>query len=190
MKVVTLDQDKLRAAVEQLCAAIDNDRQAPKFGAIVAIASGGVFVADILAQCGQYGSLPRFTIGARRGATVAKRRSGAFLSRLPRCVTDALRICESRLLSAFSKPRPRQVAVEPELAAFLRGFKGALLVVDDAVDSGATAMGAVSAIKELAPSADVRLAVLTVTTRHPIIRPDYTIYDNLTLLRFPWAADF
>ncbi|MDE7407207.1 MAG: hypothetical protein K2M76_02200, partial [Muribaculaceae bacterium] len=62
-------------------------------------------------------------------------------------------------------------------------------VVDDAVDTGTSLSIALRKLHELCPQAEIRTAALTVTTPDPVVRPDYTIYNNRTLLRFPWSMD-
>lgn len=108
------------------------------------------------------------------------------LRRLPRLVLDALRKVEAALLG-MRKPRPidiAQVIIPAEIATGKR-----ILVVDDAVDSGATLDGVVRALCVAAPEAEVRTAVVTVTTKHPLIVPDFVIFNDLTLIRFPWSMD-
>lgn len=64
-----------------------------------------------------------------------------------------------------------------------------ILVVDDAVDSGATLRTVIATIRSTWPDAEIRSAVLTVTRSRPLILPDYTLYPRGTLLRFPWSLD-
>lgn len=64
-----------------------------------------------------------------------------------------------------------------------------ILIVDDAVDSGATLLAVVEAVRIDMPGAEVRSAVITQTTPSPVITPDYTLYNNRTLIRFPWSMD-
>jgi hypoxanthine phosphoribosyltransferase len=64
-----------------------------------------------------------------------------------------------------------------------------LLIVDDAVDTGATLSQVIDAVRRHAPSGSrVRSAVITVTTDWPLIRPDFTLF-NRQLCRFPWSMD-
>lgn len=64
-----------------------------------------------------------------------------------------------------------------------------ILVVDDAVDSGATARGILDAIHRLPGQRLTALAVITVTTPHPVVKVDFALYTNRTLIRFPWSKD-
>ncbi len=65
-----------------------------------------------------------------------------------------------------------------------------ILVVDDAVDSGYTLSHVLEAVKAVLPAgAEVRSAVITVTTDDPLVMPDFYLYNDKTLVRFPWAMD-
>lgn len=66
---------------------------------------------------------------------------------------------------------------------------GRILIVDDAVDSGATLLRVAETLRSASPEAQIASAVITVTTRNPAIKPDYTLYNDRTLIRFPWSAD-
>lgn len=60
-----------------------------------------------------------------------------------------------------------------------------LLVICDVVDSGATLASVMAALGDRC-----RAAALSITSvRTPIIRPHYYIYDDHTLIRFPWSID-
>jgi hypoxanthine phosphoribosyltransferase len=64
-----------------------------------------------------------------------------------------------------------------------------VLVVDDAVDSGATLIAVLDAVYKAAGSSKVRSAAITVTTENPMVMPDYYLYHDETLIRFPWSID-
>ncbi|MCM1139688.1 MAG: glycosyltransferase [Duncaniella sp.] len=66
---------------------------------------------------------------------------------------------------------------------------GNVLVVDDAVDYGVTMHLVLTELRRIHPKADIRSAVITVTTESPIVMPDYYLYNDKTLIRFPWSAD-
>lgn len=179
-RVTTLD----RQAFAEVCNRLESIVIAAGFvpDAVLSIAKGGVYVGERLFQ-----AVPHFDTSLQRPSTRYKRpRLKALLRRLPRPALDALRKAEAMLLGV-RKPRPidiAQVIIPTEIATGKR-----ILVVDDAVDSGATLDGVVRALRVVAPEADVRSAVVTVTTKHPLIAPDFTIYNDLTLIRFPWSMD-
>ena len=74
------------------------------------------------------------------------------------------------------------------LSPTLKCLKGRkVLIVDDAVDSGATMLAVAEALREANPEAEIRTAAITVTTPKPLITPDYSMYKDL--IRFPWSMD-
>ncbi len=64
-----------------------------------------------------------------------------------------------------------------------------VVVIDDAVDSGATLHKVMTELQAVYPTVTFKSAVLTVTSPAPIYRPDYTLFDNQTLIRTPWSID-
>ncbi len=156
---------------------------APDF--VVTIATGGDFVGNNI-----FNNLPHISLHCQRNTTKSKQKSSIFshiVKHLPRCANNLLRIVESKWL-ASRKPGARTLTIgETERAALSRAER--ILVVDDAVDSGATLKTVVDAIKSVNKTAVVRSAAITVTTDTPLLMPDYTIYTNHTLIRFPWSAD-
>lgn len=99
---------------------------------------------------------------------------------------DLLRMAEARLLALRPRPSCPRIEILSELR---RQLPGQVLVVDDAVDSGITMQAVVEALRRARPDVEVRAAVITVTTGRPSVSPDYTLYNNHTLIRFPWSID-
>ena len=69
------------------------------------------------------------------------------------------------------------------------GAGKSVLVVDDAVDSGNTLLSVVKGIRIAAPDAEVHNAVMTQTFPKPVIEPDVALWNDGTLIRFPWSKD-
>ncbi|MDE6397006.1 MAG: phosphoribosyltransferase domain-containing protein [Muribaculaceae bacterium] len=173
MRVLTLNDTDFTEAcrlLEERCRPFDPDL-------VVGIATGGAVIAEQI-----FPAVRHLTVTARRPSSVGKGRLSPLMSvvrRLPVPVKNIMRMAESRILS-FKRP------VIPKLAPIDTGDAKRILVVDDAVDSGATLSGVLSAIRS---EGTVRSAVITITTSGPIIRPDYSLYNNNTLIRFPWSMD-
>lgn len=110
----------------------------------------------------------------------------SFVRSLPLCVRNGLRIVEARMLSLKKNKAIRQPDID--VSAF-EGTKS-ILVVDDAVDSGATLQAVLNSLASLPGRPQIKSAVITTTTRHPLVNPDYTLYNNRTLIRFPWSKDY
>ncbi len=186
MRIVTLTEAEFSAACEALARKVHDSGF--DYTLIAGIATGGWLVAQRMP------SPRRVAVTKRRGAHMARRKLlPALVARLPRRVNDMLRIAESRLYALKTRvfpPVPSHVEISPELAAELsREPNGRILIVDDAVDSGATLLSVVEAVRKIVPEAEIRTAVITVTPPDAVITPDWSLYREGTIVRFPWAPD-
>ncbi len=186
MRIVTLTEAEFSAACEALARKVHDSGF--DYTLIAGIATGGWLVAQRMP------SPRRVAVTKRRGAHMARRKLlPALVARLPRRVNDMLRIAESRLYALKTRvfpPVPSHVEISPELAAELsREPNGRILIVDDAVDSGATLLSVVEAVRKIVPEAEIRTAVITVTRPDAVITPDWSLYREGTIVRFPWAPD-
>jgi len=166
---------------------------------LVGIRTGGLHVAEAMARS-VGGAVPVLPLTCRRPSTAIKARSTTFrrlATRLPRPVLDRLRVFEHRLLTRNPPPleqarMPRVNVVELNLLeAWLAKAPANLniLIVDDAVDSGATLVAVNEAVRGVATgAASIRTAAITVTTENPLVFPDYSLHF-LRLCRFPWSFD-
>lgn len=176
-KVVTLTPEKLARACSELEDAVVVSGFSPE--AVLTIATGGDYVGELM-----FKNVPHFSTKAQRPTTKYKKGIfRRFLKILPRCIKDRLRIVEARRLSGAPKVTP-QVNL-PELPK-----EGHVLIVDDAVDSGATLAAVCRKVAVIYPGLAIRTAVITATTDAPLLEPDYCLYRNSTLIRFPWSADY
>ncbi|MCL2597907.1 MAG: phosphoribosyltransferase, partial [Paludibacter sp.] len=64
-----------------------------------------------------------------------------------------------------------------------------VLLVDDAIDSGATIRDTEKFLKTKNENWHIKVAVITQTFAQPLRKADYQIY-NRVLVRFPWSNDF
>lgn len=179
-RVITLGNSDFTAACRSLAASVYASGFRPD--AVLEIARGGVYVGQEM-----FGSVFHGSTRLQRPGTRAKSHgAGRLIAMLPRPVADMLRRAESWVLS-LRKPRPADHTYV-RLPEFPPGTRR-ILIVDDAVDSGVTLDAVVRAVGAALPDAEVRSAVITVTTRRPLVRPDYTLYNDLSLVRFPWSPD-
>ncbi|MEZ5690276.1 MAG: phosphoribosyltransferase [Rickettsiales bacterium] len=193
LKVITLDQKEFTQAARGL-----NDAVFVGFkpDVIVGIRTGGYILAEIMSK--EAGDIPLLAISKQRASTKTKSKVKGLknlLGSLPYCITDQLRIVEHKKLN--SKPPipdrnfvPNHKELE-ELRNFLKNNKiKNILIVDDAVDSGATMLAVYELIyAEAGEECSVKTAAITVTTENPLIKTDYTLYQNV-LCRLPWSFDF
>ncbi len=193
--VLSFDRDAFDAACADLM------RLASRAGLpdlIIGIPTGGLSVAQSMVKAAG-DSIPLLPLTCRRPSSKLKPKSSSvrkLIAGLPRPVLDRLRVIEHTLLTRGtpSVPAVPHEFVTEELAAleawlYARARPPALLIVDDAVDSGATLHQVATAVREMAPpNATIRSAVITVTTRRPLISPDYALFNG-QLCRFPWSMD-
>lgn len=184
MRVITLDNAQLSAACRRLEATVAAGGCRPDL--VAGIVTGGERVAREM-----FANVQHTAVTCRRPSTAGKERMAwamALVRRLPLRVRDALRMAEARRLASKGHSQTREVTVDDDARRMIAAAK-AILVVDDAVDSGATLRTVTEAVRAINPSARVTTACLTVTTDRPVVNPDYTLYNNGTLIRFPWSMD-
>jgi hypoxanthine phosphoribosyltransferase len=163
----------------------------------VGIRTGGYHVAEVMGRAfgSSRGVLP---ITCRRPSTRLKLASSyvrKVVSKLPRPIVDRLRLIEHGWLTRRASTPKRTTyqfdageIAELDLWLEKTGRRPSILVVDDSVDTGNTLIAVLDLIKQHAPDADVRSAVITVTTPAPLVIPDYTLFRQ-KLCRFPWSLD-
>lgn len=173
MRVLTLDDRAFAGHCKMLEQRVLSDGYVPDL--IIGIARGGEFVAGRMFE-----GVPHVSVklqrpqGGERSQTV-----GRFVHAMPRWINNLMRMAESLLLTLKSHHLSRV-----DLPGGLDGYKR-ILVVDDAVDSGATLASVIAAL-----GGRCRTAALTVTAlRKPLAMPDYYLFNNHTLIRFPWSTD-
>lgn len=108
-----------------------------------------------------------------------------YIAKSPQWFKDLLRIVHAKwLVSRRNRIDIDAIGLPEPEADFKR-----ILIIDDAVDSGATMLAVVESFKKKYPEIELRTAVLTVTGRKPAFIPDYSLYNNSTLIRTPWSPD-
>lgn len=149
--------------------------------AVIAIPRAGLWIQDT--AWSDYNKYPVELIRPSKGKI--KKIVSAVIKRLPLSLRDRIRIWEARKLVKRKDHMTTTGIVLPKLPDNV----GKILVIDDAVDSGATLKAIVEKINAEYPNADIRSAVITVTYPLAIYKPDYCIYNNSTLIRTPWSID-
>lgn len=130
----------------------------------------------------------------QRPSSISKSKNhvGNVLSKLPIWLLNLLRIAEVvyyEIKVRFIKPkREGMLKIDASIDAMLKEGGKKVLLIDDCIDTGYT----LKIIKDYFmfhyPGNDFRIAVATVSHCHPVVLPDYQLY-NRVLLRFPWAND-
>lgn len=154
---------------------------------VVGIERGGGFVARRL-----FPSAPHVMVTLQRQGTPYKSAGLAhwLLRRLPYAALDLMREFEATLREKHSPRRISSLALDP-IAAGAVGSARRILIVDDSVDTGAIMQTIRHAVASYAhPDTSISTAAITVTTSQPLIQPDFALYRNHTLIRFPWSNDY
>lgn len=188
MRVVTLNHKD----VEELCKGLLEDVRHSGFSPdiVLAVRTGGAEVGKIFFDLLRRTNSKNCTYlecDITRKSTRKKRWLTKMAKVLPLWLRNALRIAEAKLSFGHkSRHEFEKIGIPDELRHSAHSH---ILVIDDAVDSGATLQAVVNELKKVCPSATVRCAALTVTSDQPIFEPDFFSYHNQTLLRFPWSMD-
>lgn len=178
MRVITLNDEKFALACQRLMARVHSQGYEPD--AVIGIITGGALVAEKIR-----GTLGGYNVDYSRPTSRGKKSiCRGWLKKLPRPVLNFLRILESKCLTHHPKESRGDV---PGIES--KDYKR-ILLVDDAVDSGATLKAVTEALMKAMPQAQIKTAVITVTFRHPIVLPDFCLYNDGTLIRFPWSLDY
>lgn len=191
MKVITLNPAQLAAESRRLAVAV-----APRgpFDITIGILNGGARVAREVTECGLAGATGTYCeVTMRRPSTTRKERSGvaSLLKCLPYPALDLMRMAESLVLRLRAhKAQEIPTLPGPLLHALAAMPSPRVLIIDDAIDSGATMLAVTEAVHRAAPGARITTAALTVTFPKPMITPDVALHRNDTLLRFPWSNDY
>lgn len=123
-------------------------------------------------------------IQSSRSGTSLKSRLKTVLRFLPRGLTHFLRQFELNS-NIHAVKTERNVSIEGPFPP----RKKALLIVDDAVDTGFSLKAVYDFIMDRGYEAsEIRSAVLTTTQKNPAWKPDISLFEQ-TVLAFPWSYD-
>lgn len=162
---------------------------------IIGVLNGGGYVGRQIVQVS-----PKETtyveVKIQRDGTTKKEKGliHRILQSLPYSVLNILRILESIVLEYKSKKnntkRKGTIKLPDNVVSFLSDVDHKkVLLVDDAIDSGATLLLIKQYLMSKFENIDVKIAVITITTKQPLVVADYYRYYNRTLIRFPWSND-
>lgn len=189
MKVLTITS----AEFSMICGSLADKIMLSKFhpDVIVGIRTGGSYVGTELAKSFRDAKYTEVEI-RRKGSN--NKNNNKYLRRviawLPQRLNNWLRIAESQLLKRKKRHiRIGEISFDKHISDLLLAKGRNILLVDDAIDSGATIAKLIGYINANYPGNIIKAAVITVTTASPIIDADFYLYHDNTLIRFPWAID-
>lgn len=98
--------------------------------------------------------------------------------------------CYFRAESKRKNPKREGVISFPQdVDSLLKSELKNVLLIDDAIDSGATLHLLKEYLEKHYANIVVKIAVITVTTPNPIVDADYFLFHDRVLVRFPWSND-
>ena len=194
MTIVTLNPALLAKACSQLSLRVKAESIDPSL--IIGIREGGAEVARLMRNDFPEAAYCEVRLSRPSSQQKSQGQTQRLLRSMPVWLCNVLRIVESRVNEWRSKGKePVRIGeirlpddVTTRLAEF--GKQSTVLLVDDAIDTGATILQARSQLLEMFPEITLRVAVITVTTQHPLCDADFCLYHNRTLCRFPWSNDY
>lgn len=192
-RVKTLTQEGFHQAAADLLALVRKDFQPDIY---IGIRTGGYDLAKLMVP--EEATL--LVTSCRRPGTAKKESMPLLkkvLKKLPYFLSNPLRVLEHIYLTQRKPPQPKKNFVPnvEEMAAVTEAVQklsqpAKILIIDDAVDSGATFAAIAQAVRDAAGiEAEIKLAAITVTTEYPLVQPDYKLFRHV-LCRFPWSFDF
>lgn len=197
MQVLTLDEGAFEAHAALLADKVAAGMPRGGYDAVVGVRRGGSVVCDALLRhfpAAAYGF--RTDVTLQRPTTELKTPGVArLLRRMPRPLLNLMRIAEAKWRERHYRKSATAPPVPVEISEGLRRLleeepQPDVLVVDDAIDSGCTLFSVIDSLKKVNPAVRVCVAVVTVTMDSPRVQPDFSIYQNKTLVRFPWSSDY
>ena len=194
MTVVTLNPILLVKACSQLSLRVKAESIDPSL--IIGIREGGAEVARLMRNDFPEAAYCEVRLSRPSSQQKSQGLTQRLLRSMPVWLCNVLRIVESRVNEWRSKEkepvRIGEIHLPDDVASLLKdlGEKATVLLVDDAIDTGATIRQARLQLLEQFPGITLRVAVITVTIPHPICDADFCLYHNRTLCRFPWSNDY
>jgi len=190
MAVVTFNPTLLAEACHQLSCRVKAGGFTPSL--LIGIQHGGAEVARRMRN--DFPEAAYCEVRLSRPGTRQKSQGLAhrLLQHLPLWMCNTLRIVESRVNEWRSKGkdpvRIGTIRLPQDITSTLSN--PSILLIDDAIDTGATIQQARLQLLKQFPDITIRVAVITVTIPHPICDADFCLYHNRTLCRFPWSNDY
>lgn len=187
MKVLTITSAKFPVICGSLADKIIQSKFHPDI--IIGIRNGGGYVGMELAKSFREAKYTEVEIRRKGSNNKNNKYVRRFIAWLPLRLNNWLRIAESQLLKKKKHIRLGNISFDKHISNLLLAKGQNILLVDDAIDSGATIAKLVGYINANYPDNNIKVAVITVTTASPIIDADFYLYHDNTLIRFPWAID-
>lgn len=180
MEYVDLTIKQTKTASLKLAKKIETDIGRPDL--VIFVAEGAFLIGEAI---GKYFGVPLLEIRAARRGGALKKLVSPFISAIPKPVKPLLRRAELRSNVHKSNPE-RAVSFDHDLwGRYIYAEK--ILIVDDSVDTGASARCVTDAARSFFIGAGVCFAALNVFSASTFL-PDYYLYRDCMLCG-PWSSD-
>lgn len=192
MRVISLLDGKFETACKDLSMKIF---ETYKPDIVIGVLTGGGYVGKELMKNFFEPQTIYAEVKVQRSSTAKKgnRFVHRVLQLLPYFVLNWLRMAEmlygSLNAKKYNPKREGNIQLADEVDVLLKKEARQILLVDDAIDTGATLKLIKDTLNQRYPLATIKIAVITVTSDKPFIDADYCLYHNKTLIRFPWSND-
>lgn len=160
---------------------------------IIGVLTGGGYVGKEVSKAWNEAIYVETKVQRKDTAKKEKGIRHKILQVLPYFILNWLRMAEmvyEDMKAKKSNPkREGRIELPKNIDTLLKEEKQNILLVDDAIDTGATLKLIKETLTQSYPLATIKIAVITVTSNHPMINADYYLYHDRTLVRFPWSND-
>lgn len=195
MRVVTLHESQLMFFSQKLALNVLSSGYRPDL--IIGIKTGGAFVSEFLYDVllNYDDNISYYEVSLKRHLSHKKQylKVNYFLKYFPYIMLNLMRNLEVYLYE-LTKPsnyilnRQNDIIIREEDIKTTKNAKN-ILLVDDAIDSGATLLEVKAKISTINMNAQIKSAVLTSTHKSSYISADFTLFERV-LLRCPWSNDY
>jgi len=194
MKVITLDNKKLTQYSQKLAIEILKSKYQPDL--IIGIQTGGAFVSKPLyTEITKHYKTAYCEVGLSRPLSHKKKKFNIkiLLQYFPYVLLNFMRNLEVFIYELFKSQkygltRQNEIIIDIDTVDCIKKAKN-ILLVDDAIDSGATLLEVKTKILSLNKNTQIKTAVLTSTHKSSYIDVDFSIFKRV-LLRCPWSNDY
>jgi phosphoribosylpyrophosphate synthetase len=176
MNVISVTWEEIRRYYTPLLRAFDDC-------IVLSISSGGTAIFNEL-KTGH----PHISVNCRRPSSSSglKKLFVKLARNLPEPFRNVLRFLEHKLLMSFESGR-REVRFEESDIVRIKSY-GKIVVLDDAIDTGATMKSVIDALRAAGWDGRILTVVFAWTNVRSLVRPDFW-YKESVLVKFPWSHD-
>jgi len=150
---------------------------------VIFVAKGGYLLGKYMAD---FNHCEFVSVSATRKGNKMKNSFRFILKRIPKNILKKLRALEVHM-GIHQKNEERKISFNEEEYQKFKTIVKRILIIDDSIDTGNTAVLVIKTIQDFFPQAEVRFAALNVMKKSQIY-PDYYLFQDV-LVKGPWSSD-